>query len=164
MPEAQPNYVVQAYKRTRGETFEFAFDGLRVIFKPNDKNHCIATIPGDREDVFAALVDNVPEAYCEYTGKDGEEVRAEVKTPSQTEPPPPPTQDPELYVIYTTADGGDQVKLDLKTFSDDELRDFVKTNGIKGIHHAVKGDNLRKAITAAVGQEKTIPGAGLNDD
>jgi hypothetical protein len=121
--------VIQAYRRDKPYTHFFPDLKLILQFKANE------------EGAFVCAVDNpvaierllaVPTGFKRY----------------KDEPKAAPAPEDHEYVLKRGHD-----ILDLRLFSDEQLRAFAEANNIK-VHHLAKGDTIRDRIVAALRVEE----------
>lgn len=121
--------IIHAYRRTRPHTVDLF--GRLYKFAANDTGHQVCKVD---EPKAAARLLEIKEAYRAH----------------ESEPVDEPKDDDdgdEFSPFVLTGEDGNE--LDLRTLSDDELREFAKENEI-AIHHAAKGDTIRTKIVEAL--------------
>lgn len=118
-------------RHTPGTIIDTGHEKLRLVLDDEGYGTLDTEHPGSIERLL-----NIPEGF-----------RPEGSTPAAEPAAEPTTEAPTSFKLTDPTNGAE---LDLATLSDDQLREFIAANELKGINGKAKGDKLRAAIIAAV--------------
>jgi len=159
--------IIQAYKRTKSYTHEFA--DITIKFEPNAIGDVVADVelqsavdrllqvptgfrvyqyqPGTvtAPDALASVLLGA-ESTLEALEDAAESVPLVLMKPAEVSTLTPQAPDESPFVLK---DEAGEVILDLRKLDDESLHEFAKQNAIK-VHHAAKGDTIRSKIVEAL--------------